>query len=180
MTKHICQLYRTAHRSPALPFGSPNLLHKMDFWAFLCLGLKFSSFFFHNSNFIHCTISRTFLPIFSLWQRLFRQVLHVRLHIISLAMAAGSFSGQGGWGMLGLLTFGGGGGAVMQNRESPDFGSPEVGISGPPLSLFWVKMKVICMTHEGYSTFHVWLFHWYRITKKSWIIWYAYQWSCRV
>ena len=50
-------------------------------------------------------------------------------------MAAGSFSGQGGWGMLGLLTFGGGG-AVMQNRESPDFESPEVGISGPPLSLF--------------------------------------------
>ena len=39
--------------------------------------------------------------------------------------------------MLGLLTFGGGwgGGSVMQNRESPDFRSPEVGISGPP-SLF--------------------------------------------
>ena len=39
--------------------------------------------------------------------------------------------------MLGLLTFGvgGGGGGVMQNRESPDFRSPEVGISGPP-SLF--------------------------------------------
>ena len=33
-----------------------------------------------------------------------------------------------GVGVLVLLTFGdGGGGGVMQNRESPDFGSPEVG-----------------------------------------------------
>ena len=56
---------------------------------------------------------------------------------MSLAIAAGSFSWQGGWGMLGLLTFGGGGGgAVMQNRESPDFRSPEVGISGPPYQSF--------------------------------------------
>ena len=50
---------------------------------------------------------------------------------MSLAIAAGSFCGQGGWGM---LTFGGGG--VMQNRESPDFRSPEVGISGPPYHSF--------------------------------------------
>lgn len=54
---------------------------------------------------------------------------------MSLAMVAGSFCGQGGWGMLGLLTFGGEGG-VMQNRESPDFRSPEFGISGPPYHPF--------------------------------------------
>lgn len=56
---------------------------------------------------------------------------------MSLDMAAGSFCGQVGWGMLGLLTFVGGGGGVMQNRESPDFIlSPEVGISGPPYHSF--------------------------------------------
>ena len=33
-------------------------------------------------------------------------------------MAAGSFSGQGGWGMLGLLTFGGGGGGCNAKVES--------------------------------------------------------------
>ena len=35
---------------------------------------------------------------------------------------------MGGWGwVLVLLTFGGWGGGVVQNRESPDFRSPEVG-----------------------------------------------------
>ena len=33
---------------------------------------------------------------------------------------------------MGLLTFGGGG-VVVQNRESPDFRSPEVGISAHPI-----------------------------------------------
>ena len=44
-------------------------------------------------------------------------------------MAAESICKQGGF--VGLLTFsrGGGIGAVVQNRESPDFRYPEVGIS---------------------------------------------------
>ena len=35
--------------------------------------------------------------------------------------------GVGGVGVLVLLTCGGGGGGVVQNRECPDFRSPEVG-----------------------------------------------------
>ena len=55
---------------------------------------------------------------------------------MSLAIVAGSVCGQG-LGDVGAVDiwWGGGGGGVMQNRESPDFRSPEVGISGPP-SLF--------------------------------------------
>ena len=37
-------------------------------------------------------------------------------------------AGKGGVGVLVLLTFGRGGGVVMQNRESPDFRSP--GLAG--------------------------------------------------
>ena len=53
-------------------------------------------------------------------------------------MVAGSVCGQGlgDVGAVDIWWWGGGwGGGVMQNRESPDFRSPEVGISGPP-SLF--------------------------------------------
>ena len=52
---------------------------------------------------------------------------------MSLAMVAGSGCGQG-LGDVGAVDIWWGGG-VMQNRESPDFRSPEVVISGPP-SLF--------------------------------------------
>ena len=38
-----------------------------------------------------------------------------------------------GEGEVGLLTFGGWGGVVVQNRDSPDFRSPEVGISAHPV-----------------------------------------------
>ena len=37
------------------------------------------------------------------------------------------FVGTGGWGVLVLLTFGAWGVGVVQNRESPDFRSAEVG-----------------------------------------------------
>ena len=36
------------HRSPALWYGSPHLPDKIIFWAFLCLGLKFSPFLAQN------------------------------------------------------------------------------------------------------------------------------------
>ena len=39
------------HRSPALWYGSPYLPDKIIFWAFLCLGLKFSPFLAQNVNF---------------------------------------------------------------------------------------------------------------------------------
>ena len=51
---------------------------------------------------------------------------------MSLAMEAGSICRQGE-GVVGLLSFGGRGGGVVQNRESPDFRSPEVGISAHPV-----------------------------------------------
>ena len=54
---------------------------------------------------------------------------------MSLAMVAGSVCGQGLGDVGAVDIWWWGGGGVMQNRESPDFRSPEVGISGPP-SLF--------------------------------------------
>ena len=58
-------------KSPDLPVRAPNLPHKMDFWAFLCFSLKFSPFFHKiRTFFIHCTVSGTFLHMFSQWQRL--------------------------------------------------------------------------------------------------------------
>ena len=81
-------------KSPGFPVTAPNLLDKMDFWAFLCFSLKFSPFFHKIRTFcIHCTVSGTFLHMFSQWQRLVRHyndesafwfhVLHVRRHIMS-------------------------------------------------------------------------------------------------
>ena len=54
---------------------------------------------------------------------------------MSLAMVAGSVCGQGLGDVGAVDIWWGGGGGGMQKRESPDFRSPEVGISGPP-SLF--------------------------------------------
>ena len=81
-------------KSPDLPGRAPNLPDKMDFWAFLCFSLKFSPFFHKLRTFlIHCTVSGTFLHMFSQWQRLVRHyndesafwshVRHVRRHIMS-------------------------------------------------------------------------------------------------
>ena len=78
-------------KSPDLLVRAPNLPDKMDFWASLCFSLKFSPFF-HKilTFFIHCTVSGTFLHMFSQWQRLVRHyndesafwshVHHVRRH----------------------------------------------------------------------------------------------------
>ena len=81
-------------KSPDLPVRAPNLPDKMDFWAFLCFSLKFSPFFHKiRTFFIHCTVSGTFLHMFSQWQRLvhhyndesavWSHVRHVRRHIMS-------------------------------------------------------------------------------------------------
>ena len=81
-------------KSPGLPVRVPNLPDKMDFWASLRFSLKFSPFFHKIRNFcIHCTVSGTFLHMFSQWQRLVRHyndesafwfhLLHVRRHIMS-------------------------------------------------------------------------------------------------
>ena len=60
---------RIRHRSPALLYGPPYLQDKITFWAFLCLGLKFSSFLAQNVKFSHSQYG--FLHVFSQWQRLF-------------------------------------------------------------------------------------------------------------
>ena len=46
----------------------------------------------------------------------------------------------------GLLTFGGGGG-VVQNRESPDFRSPEVGISASELT-WYLYSSIAVLTNQ--------------------------------
>lgn len=48
-------------------------------------------------------------------------------------MEAGSICGQGGGGSEAVDIWGVGGGVVVQNRVSPDFRSPEVGISAHPV-----------------------------------------------
>ena len=59
---------RIRHRSPALPYRSPYLPDKIIFWAFLCLGLKFSPFLAQNVNLFAV---RFLGHVFSHWQRLF-------------------------------------------------------------------------------------------------------------
>ena len=98
---HTCQLSRFSWESPSflikspdLPVRAPNLPDKMHFWAFLCFSLKFSPFFHKIRTFlIHCTVSGTFLHMFSQWHRLVRHyndestfwshVGHVRRHVMS-------------------------------------------------------------------------------------------------
>ena len=63
------------HWSPALPYRSPNVPNKMDFWTFLCFSLKFSLFFPKSPTFFnHCTVSGAFLHVFSHYQRWFCQL----------------------------------------------------------------------------------------------------------
>ena len=59
---------RIRHRSPALPYRSPYLPDKIIFWAFMCLGLKFSPFLDQNVNLFAV---RFLGHVFSHWQRLF-------------------------------------------------------------------------------------------------------------
>ena len=55
-------------------------------------------------------------------------------------MEAGSICGQGGGGSGAVDIWGvGGGGVVVQNRDSPDFRSPEVGISAHPVVRFLLQ-----------------------------------------
>ena len=51
-----------------------------------------------------------------------------------------------GEGVVGLLTFGVGGGVVVQNRESPDFRSPEVGISAHPVVQFLMQQHTLVVS----------------------------------
>ena len=53
------------------PVRSPYLPDKIIFWAFLCLGLKFSPFLAQNVNFSYSQYGFwAFLHVFSHWQRL--------------------------------------------------------------------------------------------------------------
>ena len=112
----------------------------MDFWALLFLCFKFSPFSSQNSNFcfIHCTVSGIFLHIFGHWQRLFcpwKENLKVytscktSCNVLS-HLAAGSVCAHVGRGVRCHSDIRGWQrGRVVQQRESSDFGSPEVGIS---------------------------------------------------
>ena len=104
----------------------------MDFWAILCFSLKFSPYFSAMwTFFVYCTVSWTFLLVFSHWQRSFCHYNH-ESEFCPKPRHLGHFVG-GGMGLGGLLTVGGswqsGDGGVEQNRVSPDFRSPKVGIS---------------------------------------------------
>ena len=48
------------HGYPAVPYGSPNLSDKIDFWVFLCFSLKFSSFFPKIVQFFRYFLQRLF------------------------------------------------------------------------------------------------------------------------
>ena len=60
-----------------------------------------------------------------------------------------------GEGVVGLLTFGRwGGGVVVQNRDSPDFRSPEVGIPAHPVVRFLLQCctSVVSGLRAAYNT----------------------------
>ena len=60
------------HRSPALPYGSPNLPDKIIFWAFVCLSLWFSPLLAQNLNFSYLQYNFWgILHVFSHWERVF-------------------------------------------------------------------------------------------------------------
>ena len=125
---HSCQLSRIQHRSPALLYWSPYLPDKLIFWAFLCLSLKFSPFSAQNLNFlIHSAVSGAFLHIFSHWQRLFlASKWWLRILIVcSSCKTSYNVISHAHWG----LSIGGYPLGVVKKRETPDFRSPEVGIS---------------------------------------------------
>ena len=96
----------------------------MDFWAILCFSLKFSRYFSakFDSFFVYCTVSWTFLLVFSHWQRSFCHYNH-ESEFCPKPRHLGHFVG-GGMGLGGLLTVGGswqsGEEGVVQNRVSPD------------------------------------------------------------
>ena len=81
----------------------------MEFWAFLCFSLKFSPFFHKIQTFcIHCTVSGTFLHMFSQWQRFcsslqwWKRILipctSCKMSYNVLRQFVGAGGGGGGWG----------------------------------------------------------------------------------
>ena len=127
------------HQSPGLPYGSPYLLDKIIFWAFLSLSLRFSLFLAQKLNFcIRSTVSGAFLHWFSHWQRLYLASKRWSRIFMVCNSCKNSYNvlshshicqGCGGGRGVHVISRGGGGGGVVKNRESPDFRSPEVGIS---------------------------------------------------
>ena len=69
-------------------------------------------------------------------------------------MEAGSICGQGGGGSGAVDIWGVGGGVVVQNRDSPDFRSPEVGISAHPVVRFLLQCctSVVSGLRAAYNT----------------------------
>ena len=103
---------RIRHRSPALPYRPPYLPDKIIFWAFLCLGLKFSPFLAQNVNLFAV---RFLGHVFSHWQRLFlvwKRLLRFWIVCTSCQTSFNvlSHSHRG----LGLFVGGGGGGGVKK------------------------------------------------------------------
>ena len=106
---HTCQLSRFSWESPSF---SSNLPDKMDFWAFLCFSLKFSPFFQKIRTFcIHCTMTKISSSS-QWWKRILIPCTSGKTSYNVLRQFVGG---------------GGGGGGVVQNIESPDFRSLEVG-----------------------------------------------------
>ena len=148
------------HKSPGLPYRSPNFLGKIEFWAFQCFSLDFSSskiqiFFFNQRmlsvaflNIVFSSLAaKTILLIFTVCNlcetsdNVLSQT-HVIIwgHWVDLRL----------WGQRCLML------VVLQNRQSPDFKSPEVGTSeGDGFSqMKWPRLQLI-VVHCTEITFSI-------------------------
>lgn len=120
------------YKSPGLPYGSPNFLGKIEFWAFQCFSLDFSS---SKSQKFFCQSKDAFCGIFEQSVFITAKTILLIFRVCNLYETSDNVLSQTHviiwghwvdlrlWGQRCLML------VVLQNRQSPDFKSPEVGTS---------------------------------------------------